>query len=51
MRNYTNQANIIKCLTFDCLTIISNERLSGPERMLLASAKPDEQCVAALACR
>ncbi|HBE6754324.1 TPA: hypothetical protein KML76_004918 [Escherichia coli] len=50
MRNYTYQANIIKRLTFDCLTIISNERVTGPVRMLLASAKPDEQCVSALEC-
>ncbi|EPL2414743.1 hypothetical protein [Enterobacter cloacae] len=48
MRNYTYQANIIKRLAFNGFTIISNERVTGPVRMLLASAKPDEQSVSAL---
>ncbi|WP_320709342.1 hypothetical protein [Enterobacter sp. 302C9] len=41
MRNYTNQANIIKRLAFDGLAIISNERVTSPIRVLLAAAKPD----------
>ncbi|MCU6277028.1 hypothetical protein [Enterobacter quasiroggenkampii] len=45
MRNYTNQANIIKSLAFYGLTIISDQCVPGPIRVLLAAAKPDEQCV------
>ncbi|MCM7883472.1 hypothetical protein [Enterobacter sichuanensis] len=51
MRNDTNQANVIKRLAFNGFTIISNKRVTGPVRMLLAAAKPDEQCVSALAKR
>ncbi|WP_288764536.1 hypothetical protein [uncultured Enterobacter sp.] len=45
MRNYTNQANIIKRIAFDGLTVISDERVTSPVGMLLATTKPDEQCV------
>ncbi|KLR16301.1 hypothetical protein ABR26_18680 [Enterobacter bugandensis] len=45
MRNYTNQANIIKRIAFDGLTVISDERVTSPICMLLATTKPDEQCV------
>nr|WP_183516239.1 hypothetical protein [Enterobacter ludwigii]MBB2843649.1 hypothetical protein [Enterobacter ludwigii] len=48
MRNYTYQANVIKRLAFYGLSIVSDERFAGPVRMLLAAAKPDEQCVSAL---
>ncbi|WP_276533110.1 hypothetical protein [Enterobacter vonholyi] len=41
MRNYTNKANIIKRLALYGLTIISDERATGPICMLLAAAKPD----------
>ncbi|MFP2785970.1 hypothetical protein [Enterobacter ludwigii] len=48
MRNHANKANVIKRLAFYGLSIISNERLTGPICMLLAAAKPDEQCVSTL---
>ncbi|HDT1602680.1 TPA: hypothetical protein QHT00_001759 [Enterobacter sichuanensis] len=50
MRNYTYHANVIKRLAFNGFTIISNERVTGPVRMLLSAAKPDEQSVSALEC-
>ncbi|EPV3661300.1 MULTISPECIES: hypothetical protein [Enterobacter cloacae complex] len=50
MRNYTNQANIIKRIAFYGLSIIGNERITSPICVLLASAKPDEQCVSAIEC-
>jgi hypothetical protein len=44
MSNYTNQTNVIQRITFDGLSIISDERIPLPARMLLTTAKPDEQC-------
>ncbi|EOY8403664.1 hypothetical protein V5K10_000518 [Enterobacter asburiae] len=41
MRNYTNQANIIKRIAFDGLAIISDERVTSPICVLLAATKPD----------
>ncbi|EPC9992665.1 TPA: hypothetical protein ACOEHE_001931 [Enterobacter ludwigii] len=40
MSNHPNHANIIKRLAFYSLAIISNERATGPKRVLLAAAKP-----------
>ncbi|HBH7063454.1 TPA: hypothetical protein KWH93_003627 [Enterobacter cloacae] len=51
MRNYTYHANVIKRLAINGFTIISNERVTGPVRMLLAATEPYEQCVSALECR
>ncbi|CAH0164863.1 Uncharacterised protein [Enterobacter ludwigii] len=48
VRNNTNNTNVIYCITFYCLTIISNERVTSPIGVLLAAAKPNEQCVSAL---
>ncbi|HII4350305.1 hypothetical protein [Enterobacter sp. KB-221C9] len=44
MRNYTNQANVTKRISFNGLTIISDERFPLQARTLLTTAKPDEQC-------
>ncbi|WP_187290405.1 hypothetical protein [Enterobacter ludwigii] len=48
MRNYTNQANVIKRIAFDGLTIIGDQCVTSPVCMLLTTAKPDEQYVSAL---
>ncbi|WP_336667235.1 hypothetical protein [Enterobacter mori] len=48
MLDHANKANIIKSLAFYGLTIISDQCVTGPKGMLLASAKPDEQCISAL---
>ncbi|MHA0274770.1 hypothetical protein [Enterobacter ludwigii] len=49
MRNYTNQANVIKRIAFYCLTIIGDERVTSPIGVLLATAKPYKQCVCTFA--
>ncbi|MEM5023070.1 hypothetical protein WJT80_01700 [Enterobacter roggenkampii] len=41
MRNYTNQANIIKCLAFDGIAVIGDECFTSEICVLLAAAKPD----------
>ncbi|MHA1071665.1 hypothetical protein [Enterobacter ludwigii] len=48
MRNYTNQANVIKRIAFNGLTVVGNESVTSPIGVLLAAAKPDEQCISAL---
>ncbi|WP_324280123.1 hypothetical protein SOP92_10410 [Enterobacter ludwigii] len=48
MRNYTNQANIIKRIAFDGLAIIRDKRATRPIGVLLAAAKPDQQCISAI---
>ncbi|MCE2009102.1 hypothetical protein [Enterobacter ludwigii] len=48
MRNYTNQANVIKRIAFNGLTVVGNESVTSPIGVLLAAAKPDEQRVSAL---
>ncbi|HDC4520892.1 TPA: hypothetical protein O8T94_000663 [Enterobacter kobei] len=47
MGNYTNQANIIKRIAFNGLTVVGNESITSPIGVLLATTKPDEQCISA----
>ncbi|MGS6161949.1 hypothetical protein ACVGWB_08540 [Enterobacter mori] len=48
MSHHANKANIIKSLAFYGLAIISDQSITRPKGMLLASAKPDEQCISSL---
>ncbi|MFP2365662.1 hypothetical protein ACLEXY_02985 [Enterobacter ludwigii] len=48
MRNYTYQANVIKRIAFNGLTVVSNQRATCPISMLLSATKPNEQGVSAL---
>ncbi|EHN8791603.1 TPA: hypothetical protein ACOEHI_000618 [Enterobacter kobei] len=48
MGNYTNQANVIQRISFDGFAIIRDKRATRPIGVLLAAAKPDQQCISAI---